>query len=91
MRERGIVTLPDAVRKLSSLAAANVGIEDRGRIEGGMLADLVLFDPETVVDRATLEDPAAVSEGISVVWVNGVMVYREGRATGAYPGRVVRR
>ena len=91
VRERGIVTLPDAVRKLSSLAAANVGIEDRGRIAAGMLADLVLFDPKTVVDRATLEDPAAVSEGISMVWVNGVVVYRESRAAGAYPGRVVRR
>jgi N-acyl-D-amino-acid deacylase len=51
----------------------------------------VLFDPKTVIDRATLEDPAAVAEGIRAVWVNGTMVYREGSATGALPGRVIRR
>jgi N-acyl-D-amino-acid deacylase len=91
VRERGILTLPEAVRKLSGLAAANMGIRDRGTIAPGMRADLVLFDPKTVIDRATLEDPAAVSEGIHTVWVNGVVVYRERKATGAFPGRVIRR
>ena len=91
VRERGILTLPEAVRKLSELAATNMGIRDRGTIAPGMRADLVLFDPKTVIDRATLEDPAAVSEGIHTVWVNGTVVYREGKATGAFSGRVIRR
>lgn len=91
VRERGILTLPEAVRKLSGLAATNMGIRDRGTIAPGMRADLVLFDPKTVIDRATLEDPAAVSEGIHTVWVNGTVVYREGKATGAFSGRVIRR
>ncbi len=91
VRERGILTLPEAVRKLSGLAASNVGFRDRGRIAPGMLADLVLFDPKVVIDRATLEDPAALSEGIHMVWVNGTVVYREGKSTGAFPGRVIRR
>ena len=91
VRERGILTLPEAVRKLSGLAAANMGIRDRGTIAPGMRADLVLFDPKTVIDRATLEDPTAVSAGIHTVWVNGAVVYREAKATGAFPGRVIRR
>jgi N-acyl-D-amino-acid deacylase len=91
VRQRGVLTLPEAVRKASGLAAASMGIRDRGTIAPGMRADLVLLDPKTVIDRATLEDPAAVSDGIHTVWVNGVVVYREGKATGAFPGRVVRR
>jgi N-acyl-D-amino-acid deacylase len=91
VREGGILTLPEAVRKLSGLAASNMGIRDRGRIAPGMQADLVLFDPKIVLDRSTLDDPAAVSEGIRMVWVNGTVVYREGKPTGAFPGRVIRR
>ena len=91
VRERGVVTLPEAVRKLSRLPAANVGIRERGTIAPGAFADLVLFDPETVMDRASLEDPGARSVGIRMVWVNGAVVYRDGVATGEYPGRVIRR
>lgn len=91
VRERGILTLPEAVRRMSGLAAANMGFRDRGTIAPGMRADLVLFDPNTVVDRATLEDPGAVSDGIHTVWVNGSVVYREGNPTGSLPGRVIRR
>ena len=91
VRERGILTLPEAVRKLSGLAASNMGFRDRGTIAPGKHADLVLFDPKTVIDRATLEEPMAVSEGIHTVWVNGVVVYRERKPTGAFPGRVIRR
>jgi N-acyl-D-amino-acid deacylase len=79
------------VRKLSGLAAANVGIRERGTIAAGNFADLVLFDPATVIDRASLEDPSALSAGIHTVWVNGRVVFQNGRATGEFPGRVVRR
>ena len=91
VRERDALTLPDAVHKSTALAAEHMGFVDRGRIEPGFKADLVLFDPDTVIDRATPEDPRAVSEGIDKVWVNGVLVYAEGRTTGEHPGRVLRR
>jgi N-acyl-D-amino-acid deacylase len=91
VRERHLLTLPEAVRKLSGLAAANVGIRERGTIAAGNFADLVLFDPATVIDRASLEDPSALSAGIHTVWVNGRVVFQNGRATGEFPGRVVRR
>ena len=91
VRERDALTLPDAVHKSTALAAEHMGFVDRGRIEPGFKADLVLFDPDTVIDRATPEDPRAVSEGIDKVWVNGVLVYAEGRTTGEHPGRVLKR
>jgi len=85
------VTLPDAIRKMTSLAAANVGLADRGAIAPKKYADLVLFDPATVADRATTAEPHALSVGIDTVWVNGEMVFREGSASGAHPGRVLLR
>ncbi len=91
VRERGVLTLEEAVRKMTSLAAENVGVADRGLIRDGMYADLVLFDPVTVMDRATPEEPHALSSGIHRVWVNGVLVYEAGRTTGERPGRVIRR
>ncbi len=91
VREDGVVTLEEAIRKMTSLAAAHVGIEGRGRIEPGAYADLVLFDPARVIDRATPEDPQRPSEGIERVWVNGREVYAGGAATGERPGNVVRR
>jgi N-acyl-D-amino-acid deacylase len=91
VRERHALTLEAAVRKMTSLAAEHVGIRDRGRIAPGMRADLVLFDAAVVGDRATPADPTALAAGIAVVWVNGVVVYRDGAATGARPGMVVRR
>jgi N-acyl-D-aspartate/D-glutamate deacylase len=91
VRERHVVALPEAIRKMSSLAAANVGIRDRGRVAPGMRADLVLFDPSTVIDRATPSDPHALSVGIAKVWVNGVLSYQTGRVTGARAGAVIRR
>jgi len=68
-----------------------MGIGDRGGLRAGMMADLVLFDPDTVLDRATPEEPHAVSVGIEKVWVNGEVVFAEGRTTGRRPGRVLRR
>jgi N-acyl-D-amino-acid deacylase len=91
VRERHVLTLEEALRKMTSLAATNVGIPDRGLLAPGRPADLVLFDPATIVDRATTTDPYALSTGVHAVWVNGVLVYRDGVATGRFPGRVLRR
>ena len=91
VRERGILSLAEAIRRASSLAADHVGLSRRGRIAAGQAADLVLFDPASVLDRATPADPQAVSIGIERVWVNGVVVFEHGAATGARPGRVLRR
>ena len=68
-----------------------MGIKDRGRIASGMFADLVLFDPATVSDRATPREPHLTSVGIARVWVNGAEVFADGKTTGARPGRVIRR
>jgi N-acyl-D-amino-acid deacylase len=91
VREQHIMTLEEAIRKATSLAASNVGIKGRGQISVGSYADLVLFDPQTVIDRATPTDPHAVSTGIRRVWVNGAQVYEGGHTTDARPGRVLKR
>jgi N-acyl-D-amino-acid deacylase len=91
VRDRGMMPLPEAVRRMTSLAAAHVGIADRGRIAPGQRADLVLFDPATVNDRATPDEPHALSVGITTVWVNGEVVFESGRTTGRHPGMVIRR
>jgi len=91
VRERGVLRLEEAVRKMTSLAADHMGIADRGRLVPGAYADLVLFDPDKVIDRATTSDPHALSVGIERVWVNGQPVFASGAATGLKPGRVLRR
>ena len=91
VREQKLLTLQEAVHKMSGLSAQHMGLRDRGEIRPGELADLVLFDPATVADRSTTKDPEALSTGIARVWVNGTLVYRDGKATGAFPGRVLRR
>jgi len=91
VRDARLFTVGEAVRKMTSLAARNVGIRDRGVIRKGAYADLVLFDTTTVADRATTTDPQVPSVGINMVWVNGEVVYENGGATGRYPGRVIRR
>ncbi len=91
VRERRVLSLEAAVHKMTARAAAGFGLRDRGRLEPGAFADLVLFDPATVLDRATSEDPHALSAGISKVWVNGELVYEDGRASGRRPGRALRR
>ncbi|HUQ84077.1 MAG TPA: D-aminoacylase [Gemmatimonadaceae bacterium] len=91
VRERKIMPLEEAVRRMTSLAAAHVGIADRGRIAPGMFADLVLFDPATVADRATPQQPHLTSVGIAHVWVNGAEVYVDGKTTSARPGRIIKR
>ncbi len=91
VREQKLFALEEAIRKMTSLNAANVGIADRGLIRPGAFADLVLLDPATVADRSTFEDPKALSVGIEKVWVNGVAVWDGGKATGVYPGQAIRR
>ena len=91
VRERKILSLEEAVRRMTSLAAAHMGIRDRGRIVPGMYADLVLFDPATVLDRATPQEPHLTSVGISRVWVNGTEVFADSKTTGARPGMIIKR
>ena len=91
MVREGHLSLEEAVRRMTSLSAEHVGLEGRGVLRVGAPADLVLFDPAAVTDRATPEAPHAVSEGIRMVWVNGALVLRDGRSTGARPGGVLRR
>jgi N-acyl-D-amino-acid deacylase len=90
VREEGILTLEDAVRKMSGAVAARLRIPDRGRVSPGCFADLVIFDPAAVGHRATFERPHQLSEGIRDVWVNGERVLAAGKHTGATPGRMVR-
>jgi dihydroorotase/N-acyl-D-amino-acid deacylase len=88
-RDKGVLSLEEAVRKMTSLPATRVGLGDRGIIRPGMKADLVAFDPDTIRDRATFEEPHAYAEGVSHVVVNGALVVDEGRLTGVRPGRVL--
>jgi N-acyl-D-amino-acid deacylase len=89
VRERKWLTLPEAVRKMTSLPAKRLGWTDRGTIREGAYADLVLFNPDTVIDRATFAKPTELSTGIEKVFVNGVLVWSEGAPTKATPGRVL--
>src|SRR6476620_4792613 len=91
VREREVMPLEEAVHRMTSLAAEHMGVKDRGRITPGMFADLVLFDPATVIDRATPQEPHLTSVGITRVWVNGAEVFADGKTTGAKPGKVIRR
>jgi N-acyl-D-aspartate/D-glutamate deacylase len=91
VRERKLLTLEDAVRKMTSLNAAKLGLKDRGLVQEGLVADLCVLDPQRVLDRATYADPFHYSEGIVHVIVQGQLVLQDGRHTGAKPGRVLRR
>jgi N-acyl-D-amino-acid deacylase len=89
-RDEGVITLQEAIRKMTSLPAANIGIRERGRLAPGYFADIVVFDPATVQDHATFEKPQQYATGVRHVFVNGEQVLRDGDHTGATPGRVVR-
>jgi N-acyl-D-aspartate/D-glutamate deacylase len=91
VRELKLLRLEDAVRKMTSLNAAKLGLDSRGLLRAGNFADLTLFDPEHVTDRATYTDPFQYSEGIAYVIVNGQVVLERGKHTGARPGRALRR
>jgi len=90
VREQRLMTLEYAVRKMTSLAAQRVGLADRGLVRPGMYADITVFDPQTVFDRATFEQPHQPSVGIEYVFVNGQAVLRRGKMTDARPGRGLR-
>ncbi|HEX8448267.1 MAG TPA: D-aminoacylase [Allosphingosinicella sp.] len=90
VRDEKALSLAEAVRRLTSLPAANLRIADRGRLERGLYADLAIFDPARIADRATYEKPHQYAVGMRHVFVNGVQVLRDGEHTGAKPGRFVR-
>ncbi len=89
-REEGLITLQEAVRRLSAFPAENLNLEKRGRLQTGYFADVVVFDPETVTDHATFQEPHQYATGVSDVIVNGKQVLKNGEHTGATPGRFVK-
>ncbi|MGH9430848.1 MAG: N-acyl-D-amino-acid deacylase family protein [Terriglobia bacterium] len=90
VRQKHVLTLPDAIRKMTSFPAQITGLTDRGLLRPGMAADITIFNPRTVSDRATFENPLQYPEGIPYVIVNGKIVMDRGRHTGNKPGRVLR-
>jgi N-acyl-D-amino-acid deacylase len=91
VREWGVLTLADAVRKMTSLPASRAGLADRGEVREGLAADLAVLDPDTVVDTSTFDDPWKPAAGVRHVVVNGTAVLRDSVLTGNRPGRVLRR
>jgi dihydroorotase/N-acyl-D-amino-acid deacylase len=89
VRDEKVLPLEDAVRKATSAVATRLSIPDRGLLRQGFFADVTVFDPNTIIDHSTFEQPHALSEGVKYVFVNGAMVVRDGRHTGAKPGRVL--
>jgi N-acyl-D-amino-acid deacylase len=90
VRDEQVIPLEDAIRKMTSAVTTRLHIQDRGVLREGLFADIVVFDPQTVADRATFEDPHQLSVGVQHVFVNGVAVLRGGVHTGATPGRALR-
>lgn len=91
VRESGLLTLEDAIHKMSGLAAQQYGLQERGTLQEGSFADLVIFDPVTVKDNATFDNPVQLSDGIEQVWVNGMRVWSDRRTIPSYSGRVLSR
>ena len=90
VRERGLLRLEDAVRKMTSLNATKIGIRDRGMLQAGLFADITIFDPKRIIDGATYEEPFHYNQGVQYVIVNGRVVIDQGAHTGARPGRALR-
>ncbi len=90
-RELGLMSLEEAVRRMTGLSAEQFGLKDRGVLRPGAFADITLFDPETVIDSATFEKPMTPAAGIDLVMVNGEIIRENGKITGARPGRTLRR
>ena len=91
MRELKVITLEDAVRKMTAFPAQRLGLADRGVLREGLKADIAVFDPDAVRDRSTFEQPHQYSEGIDYVFVNGVAVVDATKLTWALPGKVITR
>ena len=89
VREEKVITLEEAVRRLTGLPAANLALDSRGLLKEGMFADIAVFDPKTIADRATFEKPHQYAVGMKHVFVNGVQVLQDGEHTGAKPGRAL--
>ena len=89
VRERAVLTLEEAIRKMSGATAHRLGLQDRGLLREGLVADIAVFDPDDIIDRATFADPHQYAEGMEYVLVNGTLVINEGTHTGARPGRVL--
>ena len=89
VRDEKVISLGEAVRRLSALPATNLGLDQRGFIQEGMFADVVVFDPATIADRATFAQPHQYSVGMKQIFVNGVQVLKDGEHTGAKPGRAL--
>jgi N-acyl-D-aspartate/D-glutamate deacylase len=89
VRERKLLSLEEAIRKMTSLPAARLGLHDRGLLKPGMYADVAVFDPASVTDRATFAQPHQYAEGFRHVLVNGKPVLLDGRMTAERPGRVL--
>ena len=90
VRKEGVLSLEEAIRRLTSLPASNLKLEGRGLLREGYFADVVVFDPKTIQDRATFEAPHQYATGVEHVFVNGVQVLEAGMHTGATPGRFVK-
>ena len=90
VRDERLFSLEEGVRRMTSAVAARIGLADRGLLRPGLFADLVVFDPATIADRATYERPHQLAVGVRSVFVNGTEVWRDGAATGAKPGRALR-
>jgi N-acyl-D-aspartate/D-glutamate deacylase len=89
VREQKVISLEEAVRKATSHNAAKIRIYDRGILRPGMKADITVFNPETIIDKATFDDPHQYAEGVEYVVVNGKIVLDEGEHTGARPGDIL--
>jgi N-acyl-D-amino-acid deacylase len=91
VRDDHVLSLPDAIRKLAALPSENLGLDRRGLLKPGMFADVVVFDPATIADRATFEQPHVYAVGVRDVFINGVQVLKDGEHTGKKPGRALKR
>jgi N-acyl-D-amino-acid deacylase len=89
VRDEKVIPIKEAIRRLSGLPATNLGLDHRGFLKEGMFADVVVFDPATIADRATYEKPHQYAVGMKHVFVNGVQVLKDGEHTGAKPGRAL--
>lgn len=91
VREEKVMRLQQAIKQMTSLAAAHMGFKKKGKLAAGFPADIVIFNPSSVSDQATVKEPHKISAGIEKVWVNGTLVFENNKTTGAFPGRVIKR